>query len=60
MMLLTALIVLFVSLFFLIFDSLRTEQRRKKIALYVGGMRIVRHLVLIDFLFVLVKNTAKN
>lgn len=49
MMLLTALIVLFVSLLFLIFDSLRTEQRRKKIALYVGGMRIVRHLVLIDF-----------
>ena len=37
MMLLTALIVLFVSLLFLIFDSLRTEQRRKKIALYVGG-----------------------
>ncbi|WP_404972539.1 type II secretion system F family protein [Vibrio campbellii] len=37
MMLLTALIVLFVSLLFLIFDSLRTEQRRKKVALYVGG-----------------------
>ncbi|MFH4643705.1 type II secretion system F family protein [Vibrio alginolyticus] len=40
MMLLIALIVLFVSLFFLlflIFDSLRTEQRRKKVALYIGG-----------------------
>ncbi len=37
MMLLIALIVLFVSLLFLIFDSLRTEQRRKKVALYIGG-----------------------
>ncbi len=37
MMLLIALIVLFVSLLFLIFDSLRTEQRRKKAALYIGG-----------------------
>lgn len=36
-MLLIALIVLFVSLLFLIFDSLRTEQRRKKVALYIGG-----------------------
>ncbi|HDM8173325.1 TPA: type II secretion system F family protein [Vibrio harveyi] len=36
MMLLIALIVLFVSLLFLIFDSLRTEQRRKKVALYIG------------------------
>ncbi|EKO3831573.1 type II secretion system F family protein [Vibrio harveyi] len=37
MMLLIALIVLFVSLLFLIFDSLRTEQRRKKVALYIGS-----------------------
>lgn len=40
MMLLIALIVLlvlFVSLLFLIFDSLRTEQRRKKVAFYIGG-----------------------
>ncbi|MCE3220297.1 MULTISPECIES: type II secretion system F family protein [Vibrio] len=37
MMLLIALIVLFVSLLFLIFDSFRTEQRRKKVALYIGG-----------------------
>ncbi|ELA9894784.1 type II secretion system F family protein [Vibrio parahaemolyticus] len=37
MMLLIALIVLFVSLLFLIFDSLRTELRRKKVALYIGG-----------------------
>ncbi|HGO5304714.1 type II secretion system F family protein [Vibrio harveyi] len=37
MMLLIVLIVLFVSLLFLIFDSLRTEQRRKKVALYIGG-----------------------
>ncbi|HHP0472960.1 TPA: type II secretion system F family protein [Vibrio harveyi] len=37
MMLLIALIVLFVSLLFLIFDSLRTGQRRKKVALYIGG-----------------------
>ncbi|MFH4745908.1 type II secretion system F family protein [Vibrio harveyi] len=37
MILLIALIVLFVSLLFLIFDSLRTEQRRKKVALYIGG-----------------------
>lgn len=36
-MLLIALIVLFVSLLFLIFDSFRTEQRRKKVALYIGG-----------------------
>ncbi|CAH1222525.1 Type II/IV secretion system protein TadC, associated with Flp pilus assembly [Vibrio harveyi] len=37
MMLLIALVVLFISLLFLIFDSLRTEQRRKKVALYIGG-----------------------
>ncbi|HGY9588003.1 TPA: type II secretion system F family protein [Vibrio harveyi] len=37
MMLLIAFIVLFVSLLFLIFDSLRTEQRRKKVAFYIGG-----------------------
>lgn len=40
MMLLIALIVLFVSLLFLIFDSLRTEQRRKKVALYIGGVDV--------------------
>ncbi|EDP59391.1 type II secretion system F family protein [Vibrio sp. AND4] len=37
MMLLTAFIVLFVVLLILLFDSFRTEQRRKKIALYVDG-----------------------
>ncbi|ELA7622384.1 type II secretion system F family protein [Vibrio parahaemolyticus] len=36
MMLLVTFVALFVSLFFLIFDSLRTEQRRKKAALYIG------------------------
>ena len=37
MMLLIALVVLFISLLFLIFDSFRTEQRRKKVMQYVGG-----------------------
>ncbi|MFH0290190.1 type II secretion system F family protein [Vibrio owensii] len=37
MMLLVSLVVLFVSLLFLIVDSLRTEQRRKKVELYIGG-----------------------
>ncbi|WP_188014631.1 type II secretion system F family protein [Vibrio harveyi] len=37
MMLLIALVVLFISLLFLIFDSFRTEQRRKKAMQYVGG-----------------------
>ncbi|PCD86902.1 type II secretion system F family protein [Vibrio mediterranei] len=37
MMLLMALIVLFVSLLFLIFESLRAEQRRKKVEDYIGG-----------------------
>ncbi|EOA8955999.1 type II secretion system F family protein [Vibrio harveyi] len=37
MMLLIALVVLFISLLFLIFDSFRAEQRRKKVMQYVGG-----------------------
>ncbi|KIP76261.1 biotin synthase [Vibrio harveyi] len=37
MMLLVSLVLLFVSLLFLIVDSLRTEQRRKKVAFYIGG-----------------------
>ncbi|MDN3699714.1 type II secretion system F family protein [Vibrio artabrorum] len=37
MMLLAALIVLFLSLLFLIFDSIRAEQRRYKIAVYLTG-----------------------
>ncbi|EKO3827121.1 type II secretion system F family protein [Vibrio harveyi] len=37
MMLLIALVVLFISLLFLIFDSFCTEQRRKKVMQYVGG-----------------------
>ncbi|MCF4173353.1 type II secretion system F family protein [Vibrio mediterranei] len=40
MMLLTALIVLFVSLLFLIFESLRAEQRRKKVEDYIGGQTL--------------------
>ncbi|MCG9787146.1 type II secretion system F family protein [Vibrio barjaei] len=40
MMLLTALIILFVSLLFLIFESLRAEQRRKKVEDYIGGQTL--------------------
>ncbi len=40
MMLLMALIVLFVSLLFLIFESLRAEQRRKKVEDYIGGQTL--------------------
>ncbi|EDL54225.1 hypothetical Flp pilus assembly protein TadC [Vibrio mediterranei AK1] len=40
MMLLAALIVLFVSLLFLIFESLRAEQRRKKVEDYIGGQTL--------------------
>lgn len=39
-MLLAALIVLFVSLLFLIFESLRAEQRRKKVEDYIGGQTL--------------------
>lgn len=40
MMLLMALIVLFVSLLFLIFESLRAEHRRKKVEDYIGGQTL--------------------
>ncbi len=56
MMLLIALIVLFVSLLFLIFDSLRTEQRRKKVALYIGGDAVRAPSRVNRFLFVSVKS----
>ncbi len=49
MMLLIALIVLFVSLLFLIFDSLRTEQRRKKSPFILAVMLYVRLPVLTAF-----------
>ncbi len=58
MMLLTALIVLFVSLLFLIFESLRAEQRRKKVEDYIGGQTLNSSFsLLIAFLFGLVKST---
>ena len=37
MMILVALIVLFVSLLFLIVESVRADQRQKKVAMYIGG-----------------------
>lgn len=37
MMILVALILLFVSLLFLIVESVRADQRQKKVAMYIGG-----------------------
>lgn len=37
MMILASLIVLFFSLLFLIIESVRADQRQKKVAAYIGG-----------------------